>query len=298
MYHNPVLLHPSVDSLVLNPSGTYVDVTFGGGGHSRCILEHLNADGRLLAFDQDPDSAANVPDDPRFQFVPFNFCYLKKFLQYYQAYPVDGILADLGVSSFQFDTADRGFSHRMEGVLDMRMNSNKGVTAYQIVNEYPVDRLADIFYRYGELSNGRQIALHIDKCRPTAIRTTTDLVEIVSPLLPHGKENKVLSQIFQALRIEVNSELSVLQDFLSQTADALKPGGRLVVISYHSLEDRLVKNFMKAGNFEGNVEKDFYGNPLTPFDIVTRKAVIPDEQEVAANSRARSAKLRVAAKKL
>lgn len=298
MYHNPVLLHPSVDSLVLNPSGTYVDVTFGGGGHSRCILEHLNADGRLLAFDQDPDSAANVPDDPRFQFVPFNFCYLKKFLQYYQAYPVDGILADLGVSSFQFDTADRGFSHRMEGVLDMRMNSNKGVTAYQIVNEYPVDRLADIFYRYGELSNGRQIALHIDKCRPTAIRTTTDLVEIVSPLLPRGKENKVLSQIFQALRIEVNSELSVLQDFLSQTADALKPGGRLVVISYHSLEDRLVKNFMKAGNFEGNVEKDFYGNPLTPFEIVTRKAVIPDEQEVAANSRARSAKLRVAAKKL
>ena len=297
MYHNPVLLHPSVEHLVLNPSGTYVDVTFGGGGHSRCILEHLNAEGRLLAFDQDSDSAANVPDDPRFQFIPYNFCYLKKFLQYYQAYPVDGILADLGVSSFQFDTADRGFSHRMEGVLDMRMNSAKGVTAYQIVNEYPVDRLADIFYRYGELSNGRQIALHIDKSRPTAIRTTTDLVEIVTPLLPRGKENKVLSQIFQALRIEVNSELSVLQDFLSQTADVLKPNGRLVIISYHSLEDRLVKNYMKAGNFEGNVEKDFYGNPLTPFEIVTRKAVIPDEQEVAANSRARSAKLRVAAKK-
>ena len=297
MYHNPVLLHPSVDGLIVNPSGTYVDVTFGGGGHSRRILEKLNPDGRLIAFDQDPDSQRNIPEDGRFQFVPFNFCYLKKFLQYYQAYPVDGILADLGVSSYQFDTADRGFSHRLEGTLDMRMNSTKGVTAYQVVNEYPVSRLADIFYQYGELSEGRQLAQHIDKHREKKIQTTTELVELVSPLLPRGKENKVLSQIFQALRIEVNNEMGVLQDFLSQTADALKPGGRLVVISYHSLEDRLVKNYMKAGNFEGNVEKDFFGNPLSPFNLVTRKPQVPDEQEIEENSRARSAKLRIAEKK-
>ena len=297
MYHNPVLLEASVEGLVQNVSGTYVDVTFGGGGHSRRILEKLGEAGRLVAFDQDPDSAANVPADSRFQFVPSNFSHLKKFLQYYNAYPVDGILADLGVSSHQFDTAERGFSHRMEGSLDMRMNSSNGLTAYQIVNEYPIERLTNIFRQYGELVEARQIALLIEKNRAQKINTTTELAEVVAPALPRGKENKVLSQIFQALRIEVNHELEVLQELLMQSAEALKPGGRLVVISYHSLEDRLVKNFMKSGNFKGKVEKDFYGNPLCPFTLVTRKPIVPDEQEIEENSRARSAKLRIAEKK-
>lgn len=297
MYHNPVLLEASVEGLVQNVSGTYVDVTFGGGGHSRRILEKLDENGRLVAFDQDPDSAANAPQDSRFQFVPSNFSHLKKFLQYYNAYPVDGILADLGVSSHQFDTAERGFSHRMEGSLDMRMNSSNGLTAYQIVNEYPIERLTNIFRQYGELVEARQIALLIEKNQAQKINTTTELAEVVAPALPRGKENKVLSQIFQALRIEVNHELEVLQELLMQSAEALKPGGRLVVISYHSLEDRLVKNFMKSGNFEGKVEKDFYGNPLCPFTLVTRKPIVPDEQEIEENSRARSAKLRIAEKK-
>lgn len=297
MYHNPVLLQTSIDGLNIRPDGTYVDVTFGGGGHSARILEQLNENGRLIAFDQDPDAARNTLQDNRFQFVPYNFCHLKKFLQYYQAYPVDAILADLGVSSFQFDTPERGFSHRFDGELDMRMNRNKGLSAAQIINEYPVQKLADIFRQYGELPNARQIALHIDKARETKITSTAQLVDILTPLLPHNKENKTLSQIFQALRIEVNSELDVLRDFLSQTADALKPGGRLAIISYHSLEDRLVKNFMKSGNFDGNIEKDFYGNPLTPFKLITRKAIVPDEKEIAENPRARSAKLRIAEKK-
>ena len=297
MYHNPVLLEASVEGLVQNVSGTYVDVTFGGGGHSRRILEKLGKEGRLVAFDQDPDSAANVPDDSRFQFVASNFSHLKKFLQYYNAYPVDGILADLGVSSHQFDTAERGFSHRMEGALDMRMNSSNGLTAYQIVNEYPVERLTSIFRQYGELVEARQMALLIEKARTQKIETTTELAEVVAPALPRGKENKVLSQIFQALRIEVNHELEVLQELLIQSAEALKPGGRLVVISYHSLEDRLVKNFMRAGNFEGKVEKDFYGNPLCPFNLVTRKPIVPEEQEIEENPRARSAKLRIAEKR-
>lgn len=296
MYHNPVLLQPSVDGLNIQTSGIYVDVTFGGGGHSRAILSALGAQGRLVAFDQDPDAARNVPDDPRFQFVPSNFCHLKKFLRYHDACPVDGILADLGVSSFQFDTAGRGFSHRFEGALDMRMNPAQELTAARIVNEYPVERLAQLFYNYGELPNGRQIAQLIDRHRPAELHTTKELSELVAPLLPHGKENKVLSQIFQALRIEVNDELGVLRNFLSQTVEVLRPGGRLVVISYHSLEDRLVKNFMKSGNFEGNVEKDFYGNPLSPFRLITKKVQTPDDQEIEENSRARSAKLRIAEK--
>lgn len=296
MYHNPVLLQRCIDELVIKPEGTYVDVTFGGGGHSALILKTISENGRLLAFDQDSDAAKNVPQDARFQFIPSNFCNLKKFLQYYQAYPVDGILADLGVSSHQFDTAERGFSHRLEGELDMRMNSSKGITAYQIINEYPVARLTDIFYQYGELNNARALANQIDKARISPIRTTTDLANAVAALLPHGKENKVLSQIFQALRIEVNNEMQVLKDFLTQTVDALNPGGRLVIISYHSLEDRLVKNFMKSGNLEGKIEKDFYGNPLSPFKLISRKAIIPDDEEIATNSRARSAKLRIAEK--
>ena len=297
MYHNPVLLHPSVEGMVTNPDGIYVDVTFGGGGHSSLILQMLSEKGRLIAFDQDPDAAANVPQDPRFQFVPSNFSNLKKFLQYYDGCPADGILADLGVSSHQFDTPERGFSHRFEGVLDMRMNSTRGLTAADIVNQYPVAALVDLFYKYGELANARQIAARIEACRENPIRTTADLVNVLTPLLPHGKENKTLSQVFQALRIEVNDEMAVLRSFLTQAAEVLKPGGRLAVISYHSLEDRLVKNFMKAGNFEGNIEKDFYGNPLTSFEPVTRKAVVPDEDEIGENPRARSAKLRIAARR-
>ncbi|MBP5400923.1 MAG: 16S rRNA (cytosine(1402)-N(4))-methyltransferase RsmH [Bacteroidales bacterium] len=297
MYHNPVLLHPSVEGMVTNPDGIYVDVTFGGGGHSALILQKLSPKGRLIAFDQDPDAVANVPQDPRFQFVPSNFSNLKKFIQYYNGCPTDGILADLGVSSHQFDTPARGFSHRFEGDLDMRMNSSRGLTAAEVVNRYPVAALADLFYKYGELANARQIAARIEECRETPIRTTTDLVNVLAPLLPHGKENKTLSQVFQALRIEVNDEMEVLRSFLTQAAEVLKPGGRLAVISYHSLEDRLVKNFMKAGNFEGNIEKDFYGNPLTPFELITRKAVVPDDEEIGANPRARSAKLRIAARR-
>ena len=296
-YHNPVLLGQSVEALVTNPDGMYADVTFGGGGHSRAILSKLSPQGKLFAFDQDPDSAGNLIDDERFQFIPHNFRYLKKFLQYYHAFPIDGILADLGVSSFQFDTPERGFSYRFEGKLDMRMNTNKGNTAYDIVNEYPEQRLVDLFYKYGELPNAKRIADKIVQSRSERkIATTTDLVELISPMSPPNKVNKMLSQLFQALRIEVNEEIEILKDFLLQTADAIKPGGRLVVISYHSLEDRLVKNFMKSGNFSGEVEKDFYGNPLVPFKVLSAKAIVPDEEEIENNSRARSAKLRIAVK--
>lgn len=297
-YHNPVLLAESVQQLITNPSGSYIDVTFGGGGHSRRILENLNPDGRLLAFDQDPDAQHNIIDDERFQFVPSNFRHLKKFAQYYKFCPADGILADLGVSSYQFDTAERGFSHRFDGELDMRMNKQKGVSAREIINGYSPERLASIFYTYGELPNGKQLARQIVNEREKGeIATTGQLVNAVTPMLPKGKENKVLSQLFQAIRIEVNDEMTVLQEFLSQTVECLKPGGRLVVIAYHSLEDRLVKNFMRSGKLEGEADKDFFGNLMTPFTLITRKAVIPDEDEIAVNPRARSAKLRVAEKK-
>lgn len=295
-YHNPVLLHPSVDGLVTDRAGTYVDVTFGGGGHSRAILEKIG-DGRLIAFDQDADSHANIIDDERFQFVPSNFKNLTRFLQYYKAYPADGILADLGISSHQIDTAERGFSYSKDGALDMRMNVQNGASAKDVVNGYDEDQLSKVFYQYGELQDGRRLARQIVKCRAGhAIDTTLQLAEALAPCLPRGKENKSLSRIFQALRIEVNHEMEVLEAFLAQTADALKPGGRLVVISYHSLEDRLVKNFMRSGNLSGVVEKDFYGNPLTPFKLVTRKAIVPDEEEISMNPRARSAKLRIAEK--
>jgi len=295
LYHNPVLLTDSTEKLVTQQNGIYVDVTFGGGGHSIKILERLNEEGRLLAFDQDPDSANNIIEDSRFQFIPYNFRHLKKFLQYYQAYPVSGILADLGVSSHQFDTPQRGFSYRFDGNLDMRMNKNKGISARDIINGYSEERLSNLLFKYGELINARRIAAQIVKARNTKeITTTSQLADSLISLLPQGKENKPLSQIFQALRIEVNQEMEVLEDFLSQTIDALKPGGRLVVISYHSLEDRLVKNFMKAGNFTGIVDKDFFGNPLTPFKLITRKAIIPSDEEITLNPRARSAKLRIA----
>lgn len=295
-YHNPVLRQLSVDYLVTNPNGTYVDVTYGGGGHSRCILEKLNQ-GRLIAFDQDSDAQSQLLEDERFTFVASNFKNLNRFLKYHQAFPVDGILADLGVSSHQFDTPERGFSYREDGVLDMRMNTQTGKTAQDIVNQYDEKALSDIFYRYGELSDGRTLARRILKAREEQpITTTGQLVEALKPSLIRGKENKSLSKIFQAIRIEVNQEMAVLESFLTQSLDALKEGGRLVVIAYHSLEDRLVKNFMRSGNLAGEVEKDFYGNPQTPFKLVTRKAIQPDIEEITINPRARSAKLRVAEK--
>ena len=295
-YHNPVLRQLSIDYLVTNPDGIYVDVTYGGGGHSRAILEKLNG-GRLIAFDQDADAQSQLIDDERFTFVASNFKNLGRFLKYHQAYPVDGILADLGVSSHQFDTPERGFSYREDGALDMRMNTQSEKSAQDIVNQYDEKALSDIFYRYGELPDGRALARRIIKAREEQpILTTGQLVEALRPSLLRGKENKSLSKIFQAIRIEVNQEMSVLETFLTQTVDALKVGGRLVIISYHSLEDRMVKNFMRSGNLDGEVEKDFYGNPQTPFKLVTKKAVQPDMEEISVNPRARSAKLRVAEK--
>lgn len=294
MYHNPVLLSECIDGLNINPDGIYVDVTFGGGGHSRAILEHLKG-GHLYAFDQDADAAKNAFEDERFTFIPQNFRYMKNFVQLYANSKVDGILADLGVSSYQFDTPEKGFSTRFEGRLDMRMNQNDPVDAANIVNTYEVETLASIFSRYGELRNAMAIARDIEMARDIApIETTTDLKNAVAPHLPKGQENKLLAQIFQALRIEVNKEMEALEAFLSQCADVLKPGGRLVVMSYHSLEDRLVKNFMRSGNASGEVEKDFFGNQNTPYKLITHKPIVPSDEEVARNNRARSAKLRIA----
>lgn len=294
MYHNPVLLSECIDGLNINPDGIYVDVTFGGGGHSRAILEHLKG-GHLYAFDQDADAAKNAFEDERFTFIPQNFRYMKNFVQLYANSKVDGILADLGVSSYQFDTPEKGFSTRFEGRLDMRMNQNDPVDAANVVNTYEVETLAGIFSRYGELRNAMAIARDIEMARDIApIETTTDLKNAVAPHLPKGQENKVLAQIFQALRIEVNKEMEVLEAFLSQCADVLKPGGRLVVMSYHSLEDRLVKNFMRSGNASGEVEKDFFGNQNTPYKLITHKPIVPSDGEIARNNRARSAKLRIA----
>ena len=294
MYHNPVLLSECVDGLNINPDGIYVDVTFGGGGHSRAILEKLKG-GHLYAFDQDADAAKNAFVDDRFTFIPQNFRYMKNFVQLYANAKVDGILADLGVSSYQFDTPEKGFSTRFEGRLDMRMNQNDPVDAANIVNTYEVEALASIFSRYGELKNAMAIARDIELARDMQpIETTTDLKNAVASYLPKGQENKVLAQIFQALRIEVNKEMEVLEAFLSQCADVLKPGGRLVVMSYHSLEDRLVKNFMRSGKADGEVEQDFFGNRHTPYKLITHKPIVPSDEEIARNSRARSAKLRIA----
>ena len=295
MYHIPVMLNESIEGLNIKPNGTYVDVTFGGGGHSRRIMECLGEGGHLYAFDQDEDAAKNVIDDSRFTFIQQNFRYMKNFLQLYCGGKVDGILADLGVSSYQFDTPEKGFSTRFNGRLDMRMNQNAAVDAASIVNTYDVSSLASVLSRYGELRNAMSIADAITMAREAKpIETTDELKEAVARFLPRGSENKVLAQIFQALRIEVNEEMKVLEAFLSQCADVLNPGGRLVVLSYHSLEDRLVKNFMKTGNADGNLEKDFFGNQLTPYKLMTSKPIIPTDEEIQMNSRARSAKLRVA----
>lgn len=288
------MLKECIDGLNINPEGVYVDVTFGGGGHSRAILEHLKG-GHLYAFDQDADAAKNAFDDERFTFIPQNFRYMKNFVQLYAGAKVDGILADLGVSSYQFDTPEKGFSTRFEGRLDMRMNQNAPVDAANVVNTYEVAALASVFSRYGELKNAMAIARDIEQAREAQpLETTTDLKNAVAAHLPKGMENKVLAQIFQALRIEVNNEMEVLETFLGQCAEVLKPGGRLVVMSYHSLEDRLVKNFMRSGNASGEIEKDFFGRQNTPYILITRKPIVPSDEEIAENSRARSAKLRIA----
>ena len=298
MYHNPVMLKECIEGLQLKSDGVYADVTFGGGGHSRAILDRLGDNGHLYAFDQDEDAASNAFDDPRFTFIPQNFRYFGNFIQLYHKGRIDGIIADLGVSSHQFDTASKGFSTRFDGNLDMRMCQSNNTTAADIVNTYSIEELCKILRDYGELNNAFGIANDIALARGNGeISTTQQLVQAVSQHLPKGKENKVLAQIFQALRIEVNQELEVLKDFMKQCPDVLKPGGRLVVMSYHSLEDRIVKNFMKTGNAEGNAEKDFFGNLLTPYNIITRKPITPSDDEINNNSRARSAKLRIAEKK-
>ena len=294
-YHNPVLLCESIEGLSVQPGGTYVDATFGGGGHSKEILKKLGS-GRLFCFDQDEDTLQNVPDDERIVFINENFRYIKNFLQLHKAIPVDGILADLGVSSFQLDESQKGFSTRFDGPLDMRMSKNISLTAEQIVNEYSEVELKKVLFLFGELKNAAKIAAGIVNARKdNSISTTASLVEILKRLAPKGKENRFFAQVFQALRIQVNNELESLKELLEQSLDVLKPGGRLVVISYHSLEDRLVKNFMKSGNLEGKIEKDFFGNMLSPIKQVG-KMVVPDDSEIEMNKRARSAKLRIAEK--
>lgn len=296
-YHRPVMLDEALEGLAIRPNGTYVDVTFGGGGHSRAILERLGEGGRLYAFDQDADAKANVLDDGRFTFINENFRYLKNFLRLYGVRKVDGILADLGVSSHQFDVAERGFSTRFDGALDLRMDRRGDVTAADVVNSLEENELARLLKLYGELPNAKQMAKAIVKARSLkAIATTTDLKEAVAHHLPRGMENKYLAMVFQSLRIEVNGELEALKEMLLQSGEVLNEGGRLVVISYHSLEDRLVKNYMRSGNFEGEVEKDFYGNVLSPMKMVSRGAIQAGEAELVVNNRARSARLRVGEK--
>ena len=292
VYHIPALLEQSIEGLDIKPDGTYVDVTFGGGGHSRAILSRLNAAGRLVGMDQDMDAWANRLQDDRFTFAHGNFAFLKNFLRYYGISGVDGIIADLGVSFHHFDALDRGFTFRGDAPLDMRMNRSASFTAKDLVNGYDEQRLAQVLYLYGELKASRRLASAIVKARPLA--TTGDLVNVVRPLLKPAQEKKELSMVFQALRIEVNGELNALRKLLSQSLEVLNPGGRLVVITYHSLEDRLVKNFMRSGNVEGKQEKDFYGRVNTPWRVVTGKVIVPSDDEVERNPRSRSAKLRVA----
>ena len=297
-YHVPVLLKASVDGLDIRPDGIYVDVTFGGGGHSKEILSRLGDNGHLYSFDQDADAERNIVDDKRFTFVRSNFRYLKNWMRYHEVEQVDGILADLGVSSHHFDDETRGFSFRFDAPLDMRMNKRDGMTAADVLNDYEEERLADIFYLYGELKGSRRLAAAIVKARTAhAIRTTQDLANIVAPLLKREREKKETAKLFQALRIEVNHVMDALQELLLAARDVLAPGGRLSVITYHSLEDRMVKNVMKTGNTEGKACQDFFGRVETPFRLVNNKVITADEEELAANPRSRSAKLRIAEKK-
>ena len=297
-YHIPVLLQESIEGMNLQPNGIYVDMTFGGGGHSKEILRQGDSSIRLFSFDQDADAEKNIVDDSRFTFVRSNFRYLYNFLRYHQVEQVDGILADLGVSSHHFDDSERGFSFRFDGNLDMRMNKRAGITAADVVNTYDEERLANIFYLYGELKNSRKLASAIAKARnEKAIKTIGDFLEIVKPMFGREREKKELAKVFQALRIEVNQEMEALKEMLYAAAEALKPGGRLVVITYHSLEDRMVKNIMKTGNIEGKADQDFFGNVQTPFRLVNNKVIVASNEEVERNPRSRSAKLRIAEKK-
>lgn len=296
-YHNPVLLHESIDGLNIKPDGVYVDVTFGGGGHSREILNRLGSKGKLFAFDQDEDAQANAIDDERFVLIPENFRYISRFLRFYGVKSVDGILADLGVSSHQFDVPERGFSTRFEADLDMRMSKKNDLDAYKVVNEYDDANLRRVFLDYGELKIAPALARTIVEARENKpIKTTEELKQVLNKYLPEQFKNKILAQIYQAIRIEVNQEMEVLKEFLEQSLEILKPGGRLSVISYHSLEDRLVKRFMKNGLFEGEPERDFFGNFSVPFKLIG-KIIVPTDSEIKVNNRARSAKLRIAEKK-
>jgi len=297
-YHIPALLSETIEGLHIKPDGIYVDVTFGGGGHSREILSRMSENGKLIAFDQDEDALRNVIDDSRFIFVKSNFRYLTNFLRYHNVKHVDGILADLGVSFHHFDESERGFSFRFDGALDMRMNMQSQVTAASILNTYSEEKLANVFYLYGELHNSRKIASTIVKARAgQPINKIQEFVEILKPFFSREKEKKDMARVFQALRIEVNNEMKVLQELLNQSVDVLNPNGRLVVLTYHSLEDRLVKNFIRSGNFEGELEKDFFGNVLSPMKAINNKVIIASDEEIARNPRARSAKLRIAEKK-
>ena len=298
VYHIPVLLNESIEGMNLKANGIYADMTFGGGGHSKEILRRLGEDCHLYSFDQDEDAEKNIVDDKRFTFVRSNFRYLRNFMRYYGVEQLDGILADLGVSSHHFDDSERGFSFRFDGKLDMRMNKRAGMTAADIVNTYDEEKLADVFYIYGELKNSRKLAATIAKARQQKqITTIGEFLDIIKPLFGREREKKELAKVFQALRIEVNHEMEALKEMLYEATDLLKPGGRLVVITYHSLEDRMVKNLIKAGNIEGKVEQDFYGNVQSPFRAVNNKVIVPTDEEVNQNPRSRSAKLRIAEKR-
>lgn len=298
VYHTPALLSECIEGLSIKPGGVYVDCTFGGGGHSKAILDCLGPDGRLFGFDQDADAIANSLDDPRFTFVHGNFRYLSNFMDYFGITKVDGILADLGVSFHHFDEADRGFSFRFEGELDMRMNQKSARSASTVINTYSEEQLAEVFYLYGELHNSRKLARAIVNRRSSGeIKTIAEFSELMKPFFPREKEKKELSKLFQAIRIEVNDEMAALKELLLQSVMVLGKESRLVVLTYHSLEDRLVKNFVKSGNFEGKLEKDFYGNVIAPLRAVNNKVIVASEEEVCQNPRSRSAKLRVASVK-
>lgn len=297
-YHIPVLLHESIEGMNLRAKGTFVDVTFGGGGHSKEILRCMDSKSRLFSFDQDEDAEQNIVNDKRFTFVRSNFRYLSNFLRYYGVDGVDAVLADLGVSSHHFDDSERGFSFRFNGKLDMRMNKRAGMTAADIVNNYDEERLANLFYLYGELKNSRKIASVLVKARSQKkLETIEEFLDIIKPLFGKDREKKELAKVFQALRIEVNQEMEALKEMLYAATRALKPGGRLVVITYHSLEDRMVKNIMKTGNVEGKVEQDIFGRTDCPFKLVNNKVIVPSDEEIERNPRSRSAKLRIAEKK-
>ena len=297
IYHVPVLLEQSILGLNIQSAGTYVDVTFGGGGHSKEILKHLDKRGRLLSFDQDADAEKNIINDKRFTFVRSNFRYLQNFLRYYGVEQIDGLLADLGVSSHHFDESERGFSFRADGPLDMRMNKRAGLSATDVVNDYTEEKLANVFYLYGELKNSRKLATTIYKAREVQkLDTINAFLEVIKPLFNKEREKKELAKVFQSLRIEVNQEMEALKEMLQAATQVLKPHGRLVVITYHSLEDRMVKNLMKTGNVEGKADKDFYGRVNTPYALVNNKVIVPSEEEIERNPRSRSAKLRIAEK--